>query len=79
MSFRWSLKASVYVYFPLIMAVRKNLMTTLPAKAMIGDILNDPLERLTRWYAAFVLAFLDFPLALIVSLSPRWGRFALGE
>ena len=75
LSFRWSLKATAWVYFPLIMAVRKNLMSTLPAKDMIEDIQVEPLERLSRWYSAFVLVFLDvIPLALIVSLYAKMGQ-----
>jgi hypothetical protein len=75
--YRWSLKSTSLVYLPLMWAVRSNLTSANSAADKTGDILQDGIERLSRWYAWFVIVFLTaLPMAFLFYAYSARMRFS---
>jgi hypothetical protein len=52
---------------PLIWSVRRNLASSRKVEDRIGDVIEDGMERLSRWYAWIVVLFFTLlPLALLI-------------
>src|SRR5262249_32602793 len=82
-SYRISLKSSSLVYLPLIWAARKDLTAHARPGVRLGDVLEDGVEQVARWYAYLILGALTLvPTGVLVywhsvDLVPeyRWSWF----
>ncbi len=65
--YRISLKSTSLAYLPLIWSIRRNLSPGDGVKAKVGDVIEDGMERLSRWYALIVIGFFTtIPGALLL-------------
>jgi hypothetical protein len=66
--YRWSLKSTSLIYFPLLWSIRKHLNSGSRVEDKIGDITQDGMERISRWYAWFVIIILTaLPIGFLFS------------
>ncbi len=73
--YRWSLKSTSVVYFPLLWAAFKGRRGENTAAQRVETIATDQWERIIRWYAGFVLIFLTIlPAVLAAPLQPIIAR-----
>lgn len=69
--YRWSLKSTTLVYFPLLWAAFKSRRVGDTAAQRLETIATDQAERVVRWYAWFVLILLTIvPAVLAAPLQP---------
>lgn len=73
--YRWSLKSTSFVYFPLLWAAFTSRRGQDTVAQRLETIATDQTERLVRWYAGFVLIFLTIlPVVLAAPLQPTIAR-----
>lgn len=73
--YRWSLKSTSAVYFPLLWAAFKGRRGENRAAHRVEMITTDQAERIVRWYAWVVLIFLTIlPAVLAAPLQPIIAR-----
>ena len=68
--YRWSLKSTTLVYLPLVWAATVSRNDALSIRQRLAGIMTSEIERVTRWYSAYVLIVRTaIPFAFAVQLQ----------
>jgi len=72
LAYRYSLKATALIYLPAIWVLHDSLVEVSGLQHKLEDIKDSQIERLKRWYSAFVLLFLVIIPFIIYLTKQEW-------